>query len=342
MMVVEVAMTNQHAETLTGRFDVAVIGGGAAGLSAALTLARARRAVIVIDAGSPRNAPADGVHGFLTRDGIRPAELLEIGRQEVERYGGLVVHGQAQDARRVADGFEVILDDGRVVTARRLVVTTGLVDELPDVPGLRERFGRDVLHCPYCHGWEVRDRPVGILGTGARAVHQALLFRQWTPDVVLFTHTAPPLTDEQSEQLAARGIRVVPGIVDSLVVTDDRLAGVRLRDGTVVARQALTVMPRFVARTQMLSSLGLHPSAHPLGIGEHIAADATGLTEVPGVWVAGNVTDVMAQVVAAAAGGVAVGAAVNADLIAEDTQRAVAAYRDSRSATPDYVSARAS
>jgi thioredoxin reductase len=333
-------MTRERTETMTERFDVAVIGGGAAGLSAALVLARSRRAVIVIDAGAPRNAPAAGVHGFLTRDGMSPAALLSAGQQEVAYYGGLIVHGEAQAARRTADGFEVTLDDGRLVAARRLVVTTGLVDELPDVAGVRERWGRDVLHCPYCHGWEFRDQPIGILGTSPWAVHQALLFRQWTSDVVLFMHTAPDLTDEQAEQLAARGIRVVPGIVDSLEVADDRLAGVRLRDGTVVARRALVVAPRFVARSRVLAGLGLHPSPHPFG--EYIAADANGLTDVPGVWVAGNVTDLRAQVVAAAAGGVTVAAAVNADLIDEDTRRAVTAYRKRTAAASEHVPARAS
>ena len=335
-------MTRHLTAELTERFDVAVIGGGAAGLSAALVLARARRSVIVIDAGSPRNAPAAGVHGFLTRDGISPAELLSLGRAEVEQYGGRVIHGEAQAARRTLDGFEVTLDDGRLVTARRLVVTTGLVDELPEIRGLRERWGRDVLHCPYCHGWEFRDEPVGILGTDPLSLHQALLFRQLTADVVLFLHTAPALTDEQAEQMAAWDIRIVAGHVESLEVTDDRLAGVRLQDGTRVARRALVVAPRFVARSQVLASLGLQPTPHPLGIGEHIAADATGLTAVPGVWVAGNVTDLKAQVVGAAAGGVAAAAAVNADLIAEDTRRAVAVHRERVSASTEHVSARAS
>ena len=338
MVVVEVVtMTRELTERLTRRFDVAVIGGGAAGLSAAVVLGRARRSVIVIDAGSPRNAPAAGVHGFLTRDGISPAELIETGQKEVDHYGGLLLPGEARTARRTADGFDVTLDDGSLVTARRLLVTTGLVDELPDIPGVRQRWGRDVLHCPYCHGWEIRDQPVGILGTGPWAVHQALLFRQWTSDLVLFTHTAPALTEEQAEQLAARGIRVVTGLVDSLEVVDDRITGVRLSDGTVVARQAMVVAPRFVASSQVLASLGLHPTSHPLGIGEFIAADPTGLTEVPGVWVAGNVADLTAQVVTAAAAGVSAAAAINADLIAEDTRRAVTDYRDARSAAPEHV-----
>jgi thioredoxin reductase len=217
-------------------------------------------------------------------------------------------------------------------------VTTGLVDELPDVPGVRERWGRDVLHCPYCHGWEVRDQAVGILASGSRAVHMALLFRQLTSDVALFTHTAPPLTDEQAEQLAARHIRVVTGFVESLEVVDDRLTGVRLRDGTVVPRQAVVVTPRFVARSEVLTALGLHPTAHPFG-GEFVAADATGLTQVPGVWVAGNVTDLAASVVVAAAGGASAAAAINADLVAEDTRLAVSAHRNLPSAAPERVSA---
>ncbi|HLL67715.1 MAG TPA: NAD(P)/FAD-dependent oxidoreductase [Micromonosporaceae bacterium] len=326
MVVVEVVVMT--GEQSTRVCDVAVIGGGAAGLTAAVVLGRARRSVTVIDAGSPRNAPAAGVHGFLSRDGIRPAELITAGRREVEHYGGVVLGGEARTAHRVAGGFRVTLDDGTVVTARRLLVTTGLVDELPDVAGVRERWGRDVVHCPYCHGWEVRDQPIGVLGSGPMAVHMTLLFRQWTADLVLFTHTAPPLTDEQAEQLAARGVRVVPGVVDSLDVIDDRIAGVRLADGTVIPRQAVAVTPRFVASAQVLATLGLAPSNHPLGVGEFVAADPTGLTTVPGVWVAGNVTDLTAGVVASAAGGMSAAAAINADLVGEDTRAAVAAHRE--------------
>jgi thioredoxin reductase len=320
--------------------DVVVIGGGAAGLSGALTLARARRSVLVIDGGAPRNAPAEGVHGFLTRDGVSPAELVSMGRDEVAGYGGRFLDGEVRSARAVdGGGFEVTVDggtgDGTVVLARRLLVTTGLVDELPDVAGVRELWGRDVLHCPYCHGWEVQDQPIGILGTGPFAFHHATLFRQWTDDLVLFQHTAPALTDEQAEQLGARGVVVVPGRVDGLEVVEGRLAGVRLEDGTVVARRALVVAPRFVARSEVLAGLGLQPVPGPMGMGEVIAADELGMTAVPGVWVAGNVTDLRAQVVHAAAGGVLTAAAINNDLIAEDTQRAVAAHRAARADRAD-------
>lgn len=314
-------------DELKNAYDVVVIGGGAAGLSGALMLARARRSVVVIDAGAPRNAPAPGVHGLLARDGIPPAELVERGRAEVRGYGGQVVSGEVATVAREDTGFQVTLTDGRSVRALRLLLATGLVDELPDVPGLRSRWGRDVVHCPYCHGWEIRDQAIGVLGSGPMSVHQTSLFRQWSDDVTFFPHTLPVPTGEEAEQLAARGIRVVAGEVASLEIVEDRLVGVRMRDGTVVKREALAVAPRMVARTGFLAALGLRPVEHPSGAGEHIPADAIGRTDVPGVWVAGNVTDLSAQVGAAAAAGATAAAHINADLIAEETRQAVAATR---------------
>ena len=153
------------------RYDVAVIGGGAAGLSAALVLARARRRVLVVDAGSPRNAPATHMHGFLSRDGLPPGELLALGRTEVKSYGGDILTGAATElVRDRREGFRLLVADGQRISARRVLVTTGLRDELPDIPGLRERWARDVLHCPNCHGHEVRDRRLGVIGGSPGAV----------------------------------------------------------------------------------------------------------------------------------------------------------------------------
>ncbi|MFD7179444.1 NAD(P)/FAD-dependent oxidoreductase [Streptomyces sp. NPDC059904] len=312
------------------RYDVVVIGGGAAGLSGALTLGRALRSVLVIDAGEPRNAPADGVHNYLGREGTPPGELLAAGRGEVRRYGGEIVAGRVATAERDGDGFRVVLDDGGEVRASRLLVTTGLVDELPEVPGLAALWGSDVLHCPYCHGWEVRDQAVGVLGTGPAAVHQALMWRQWTKSVTLFLHTAPEPSDEEYEQLAARGISVVDGTVSALESENGRLAGVRLERGTLVPVQAMVVAPRFTARAGFLGALGLEASAQEMNgmvIGTRIPADLTGRTAVPGVWAAGNVTELTEQVIGSAAAGLRAAAAINADLTAEETRAAVEARR---------------
>lgn len=303
------------------RFDVAVLGGGPAGMSGAISLGRSRRSVVVIDAGEPRNASAGGVHGLLSRDGIDPFELVEIGRAEIESYGGIVLPVTATAARRTDDGFEVSLGDGRSIAARRLLVTTGLTDELPDVPGLAERWGRDVVHCPHCHGWELAGRPIGVLATHTEwAVRQALMFRPLTPEVTFFQHTGPPLTAQQQAQLGAWSIAVVEGPVTSLEVTDDRVTGLRLAGGSFAACSAVVVAPRLVANSGVLTDLGIEPTEHPMGIGEAITADATGLTRAPGVWVAGNVTDTSARVMSSAAGGEAAAGAINADLIAEETR----------------------
>ncbi|MEU5283350.1 NAD(P)/FAD-dependent oxidoreductase [Streptomyces sp. NPDC020755] len=314
------------------RYDVVIVGGGAAGLSGALTLARARRSVLVIDAGEPRNAPASHVHNYLGRESTPPGELLAIGRGEAAGYGAEIVEGRVASAERLPGerGFRVATEDGRSVEARRLLVTTGLVDELPPVPGLAERWGREVLHCPYCHGHEVADRPIGVLATGALAVHQALMWRQWSEDVTLFCHTGPEPTDEEYEELAARGVAVVDGEVTGLEVADDRFTGVRLAGGRVIPREALVVQARFVARSAVLESLGLVPVAQEMGgevIGAYVPTDPTGATEAPGVWAAGNVTRLTEQVIGAAAAGLMAAAAINGDLIAADTRDAVEARR---------------
>ena len=238
------------------RYDVAVIGGGAAGLSAALVLARARRRVLVVDAGSPRNAPATHMHGFLSRDGLPPGELLALGRTEVKSYGGDILTGAATElVRDRREGFRLLVADGQRISARRVLVTTGLRDELPDIPGLRERWARDVLHCPYCHGHEVRDRRLGVIGGSPGAVRYAQIVRQWTHDLVYFT---PPdtLTSDERAQLVARGIGVVDGAIAQLVIDDDQLRGVQMNEGCVVPRDALFVPPRFVPNNQLLVDLG--------------------------------------------------------------------------------------
>lgn len=299
-------------------YDVVVIGGGAAGLSAALVLSRARRKVTVVDAGTPRNAPASHMYGFLSRDGLPPNDLLAAGRDEVKRYGGDIIDGTvARVLRGAGPGFQVLLAGGRQLTARRVLVATGLRDGLPDIPGVRERWGRDVLHCPYCHGYEVRDQQVGVLGGTADAVQHAQLVRQWAADVVFFPHTGT-LSADQREQLVSRAIGVVDGTVKRLLIEDDQLCGVELDDGRAVRRAAVFVRPRFVPNGDLLVGLGC--AVDDAG---WVIADATGSTSVPGVWVAGNATNPRAQVITAAGEGSAAAIALNADLVEEDIKHAV-------------------
>ncbi|MGW7236410.1 NAD(P)/FAD-dependent oxidoreductase [Streptomyces sp. NPDC054804] len=307
---------------MTDTYEVVVVGGGAAGLSAALVLGRARRRTLVVDAGEPRNAPAAHMQGFLSRDGMPPGEFLAAGREEIARYGVELVRDRAVDASRDGD-FTVSLASGRQVRARQLVVATGLKDELPPVPGVAERFGRDVLHCPYCHGWEVRDQAFGVLATTLMSVHQALMVTQWSKDVTLFLHqlAGSELSDDDLRRLAAAGVRVVPGEVAGLRVEDDRLTGVRLSDGGVHAREALFVAPRPVPRNDLLVGLGAELTQTPFGA--YPVIDERGLTTVPGLWAAGNASGFAEQVVNAASRGYRAGAAINGELLFADLDAAV-------------------
>ncbi|NUV93052.1 NAD(P)/FAD-dependent oxidoreductase [Streptomyces sp. KAI 90] len=305
------------------RYDVVVVGGGAAGLSAALVLGRSRLRTLVVDAGEPRNAPSDHMQGFLTRDGMAPAEFLALGREEIARYGVELVRDRAVDVAREED-FTVSLAGGRSVRARRLVVTTGLKDELPEVPGVAERFGRDVLHCPFCHGWEVRDERFGVLAASPMSVHQALMVSGWSDDVVLFLHRVAEeeLSDEDLRRLAAAGVKVVPGEVAGLRVEEDRLTGVRLADGTMHDRSVVFVAPKAVPQTGLMERLGAELQETPFGA--YPVVDATGRTSVPGLWTAGNALGFAEQVIHAASGGYRAASAIVGDLIMSDLDAAIA------------------
>lgn len=313
---------DQHGD----RYDVVVVGGGAAGLSAALVLGRARLRTLVVDAGEPRNAPSPHMQGYLSRDGMPPARFLALGREEIARYGVGLVRDRAVDVTRGEDGadFAVELGGGRTVRARRLVVATGLKDELPEVPGVAERFGRDVLHCPFCHGWEVRDEPFGVLAMSPMSVHQALIVSRWSKDVTFFLHRVAEedLSDLDLRRLAAAGVKVVPGEVAGLVVEDDRITGVRLaRDasseaGAVHEVSVVFVGPRAVPQTGLLEKLGAELEETP--VGTYPVVDRTGLTTVPGVWAAGNAVGFAEQVVHAASGGYRAATAIVGDLLMTD------------------------
>jgi thioredoxin reductase len=296
-------------------YDVVVVGGGAAGLSAALVLGRARRAVAVVDAGSPRNAPSPHMQGYLSRDGMPPAELLATGRNELARYGVEVVRDRVTT---IQAGFFVRLAGGRVLTARRVLIATGVGDDLPPIAGVRERWGRDLLHCPYCHGWEVRDQPIGVLGDQPGAVQHAQLVRQWSDDVVFFAHSYQP-TDAERDALDARSIDVVEGEISRLLVEHDRLTGVELVDGRTFARSAIFIRPRNSPHQDgLLAGLGCE-----LDGSGYAVVDPTGRTSANGVWVAGNAVDPRAPVISAAGAGATAAIAINADLLDEDIEHAV-------------------
>ncbi len=318
---------------MSDHFDVIVIGGSAAGLSAALILGRSRRSVLVVDAGEPRNAPAAGAHNYLGREGVAPAELIRIGRDEVAAYGvqvtaGRIVATSATDGDGTDPiGFSVTLDSGAVVTARRLVVASGAVDVLPEVPGLAEQWGRGVVHCPFCHGWEIRDQRIGILVTTPNGVHHALMFRALSDRVTAFV-TDPALVDDTAVAgLTARGIGIVSGSVARVVSSGDVLTGVETGSGEVVPLDALAAASTAEARVDFLAGLGLVAEDVVVGVsrfGSALVVDAAGQTGVRGVYAAGNVTAPMATVIAAAAAGTQAGAAVHGDLVQADLAAALA------------------
>lgn len=315
-------------------YDVIVIGGAAAGLSAALVLGRSRRSVLVVDSGEPRNARAAGVHNYLGREGASPAALGAVGRDEVAAYGvevttGRIVAASATDGDGVDPvGFSVSLESGAVVTARRLVVASGARDVLPEVPGLAEQWGRGVVHCPFCHGWEIRDQRIGVLVTSPIGAHQVLMFRALSEDVTAFV-TDPALVDDTTlDGFAARGVAVVTGPVTSVVSDGERLTGVSLASGEFVALDALAAASTVEAQVGFLAGLGLEATDQFMG--DHrfagaLTVDGVGQTSVRGVYAAGNVAAPMATVIASAAAGTQAGAALHGDLVQADLAVALAA-----------------
>jgi thioredoxin reductase/SAM-dependent methyltransferase len=312
----------------TDVWDAVIIGGGVAGLSAAQMLGRARRRTLVIDGGAPRNRFAAHMHGVLGHDGVDPAELLARGRAEAAAYGVEVVVGEVATVHDTAeDGLRVVLTDGREERTRALLVATGVRDDLPDIPGLAPLWGRSVLHCPYCHGWEVADRRLGVLATSPASVHQMELIRQWSSDVTAFTALAEPLPAEVTARLLARSIRIVSSPVRSLVVDNDDLSAVTDAEGVDHPVDALFVAPAPTIDVRFLSDLALVRAEQP---GAPLAVDALGATSHPRVWAAGNVTVPFGNVPLSMGAGSMAGAAINAALVAEDAAAAVRRRREQR------------
>lgn len=316
---------SEHAPSTAERHcDVAVIGGSAAGLAAALQLGRQRRSVIVIDSGEPRNAPAAHMHSYLGHEGLPPSELAAIGREEVRSYGGEVIAGRAVDVTRTDDDrFRVELATGHAVIARRVLAATGLVDELPDIDGLAEHWGGDVIHCPFCHGFEVRDQRIVQIVTHPMGLHPAALFRQLTARFTLVLHDGVDADNPELEALRAAGVNVVDGRVRTIGTGDDgHVAAVELTGGDRIDADAVVIGARFRGRAEAFASVGLKPAEHPTGLGDFVETDPTGETSVPGLYAAGNVTDPSQQVLQAAANGSRVGGMISFSLAHDDIEAA--------------------
>lgn len=285
--------------------DVLVIGGGPAGLAAALCLGRARRSVVVIDAGAPRHAVAEGVHNFLTRDGMPPAELRAVAWAQmrehpaVRRHQGHVTALERRDERWIAT-----TDDGESWTADAVLLATGVVDQHPEVRGYDALWGRSIFHCPYCHGWEVREQPLAVLGRGAALAHFAPLLRSWSDDVVACTN-GEPLDPEVDAALASFGIAAHTATIAELEANDNALNAIRFDDGTRLVRHAIFViaspcLPTFVAGLQL-----------DVDDGGWLRIDGDGATSAPELWAAGDLTSRRHQVMEAAAQGLRAAMAIN-------------------------------
>ena len=298
--------------------EIAIVGGGPAGLSAALVLGRARRQVILFDAGAPRNAPAAAAHNVYTRDGTPPAELNRIAREQLAAYPSVRVRPLlVRDAERLPDGTFALIDaDGGRTTAGVVVLATGVVDELPAVEGLRELWGTGVFHCPYCHGWEVRDQPFVLIAQGARALHLARVLRGWSADITLCPVEGFEVEAEERSALAGLGIRVRPAVRS--LVGDGRgaVADAVLADGSRTGPVAVFTSAPVRQRSPLPEALGctLHEEGMFAGL---VQVDERGFAGVPGVWVVGDASQGFAQVIAAAYEGSLAAAMINNELLFE-------------------------
>ncbi|WP_411879250.1 NAD(P)/FAD-dependent oxidoreductase [Polaromonas sp. YR568] len=304
--------------------DAIIVGGSFAGLSAALQLARARRKVLVIDAGLPRNRFASESHGVLGHDGKPGSQLLAEARQQLLAYPtAKVFSGRVSRVQTGEAGFVVEAEEGlRWFTGRRLLLATGVSDVLPGIPGLKARWGKTVVHCPYCHGYEIGGGAVGVLGTGPMSVHQAQMFADWG-DVTLFTQGVVEVSPEEHGLLAARKVRVEPTPVAELEGAAPALDGVLLQDGRRVAIKALLVGTQVRMASPLAEALGCAFDDSPFG--PIVRIDAWGTTSVAGVYAAGDMARVPHSITFATASGVAAGVRLHSSLITEDAQSGEAA-----------------
>ncbi|MGV0875113.1 NAD(P)/FAD-dependent oxidoreductase [Mycolicibacterium sp. XJ879] len=305
-------------------WDCVIVGGGSAGLSAGLVLGRARRRTLLVDAGSQSNLPAHGIGGLLGHDGRPPAELYAMGRGELSAYPSVELRdGEVTAAQRVDDQFVVQLADGRRERARRILLAGGMDYRPPDLPGLAQLWGRSVFHCPFCHGWEVRDQPLAVLGRGERAVHSALLLHGWSDDIVVLTDGPSDLDDADQTRLSAADVGVDERRVAELASENGELTAVVFTDGSRLARRGMLVATTLHQRSALAEQLGVEfGGPTPISV-DPVAVDALYRTTAPGVFAAGDLSAQMPQVAAAVASGSLAAAAVVQSLVADQHGLAV-------------------
>jgi thioredoxin reductase len=303
--------------------DVVMIGGGPAGMSAALVLGRARKRALIIDAQRPRHAVAEGVHGFLTREGISPSELRRIGRAQLAPFAHVACIDDEVESVQVIEpvaldtrgGLSMRTRSGTHVTARALLLAVGVIDDHPPIPGYDALWGRSIHVCPFCHGWESRDQALGVLNHAEAAVHQALLLRTWARDLIVFTN-GQPLSDDAAAQLTAAAIPIERAPITALEADGPQLTHVILCDGRRIPRQGLFAMPH-QRPVPLVEALGLRLSRpHPMLTSEYIAVDPMQATSQPLIWAAGDCTTPFQSVLEAAANGARAAAAITAYLSA--------------------------
>jgi thioredoxin reductase len=304
---------NQESECMDKHYDVIVIGGSFAGLSAAMQLARARRRVLVLDNARPRNRFTPHAHGFFGQDGKAPGEIIAEASAQLAAYPTAhIARGEALTAQRVDDRFVVTQSGERASSANRLILATGIRDELPALPGLEERWGISVLHCPYCHGYEVADKRLGVLATHPLSVHQAMLVPDWGP-TTWFTQGVVEPSPEEAALLEARNVRIERAPVVEVLGDAPGMTGLRLDDGRVIGIDALFVGPRTQMASPLARQLGCEFDEGPTG--PVIRVDGWKQTSVPGVFAAGDAATEWTNATFASAAGVAAGVAAHRSLI---------------------------
>jgi thioredoxin reductase len=295
-------------------YDVVIVGGGPAGLSAALVLGRCVRRVLVCDSGRYRNARSHALHCYLGHDGIAPADLLATSRQQLTRYDTVSLIGEpVVELRREGERFAVRLGGGDHVHARRLLVASGVVDEVPKLAGIDALYGRSIHVCPYCDGWEHREAPVAVYGRGGKGAGLALMLRQWTSDLVLCTDGDGDLSPADLQRLGKRGVRVMEHPIAGLEGADGRLRAICFKDGSALVRQALFFNTDQHQRSTLLEELGCHYDEKG-----GVVCDDNGLTTVAGVYVAGDASRDVQLVIIAAAEGARAAITINKDLLTAD------------------------